>query len=182
MSEKQKEVLRYVAIAVLGAAVGTGVGMVLGGAGMTFEEPIWGSIIGLVGMVLQRWLEGRSGEAAHRRHMALERLDMKRRELDIDYMEAESRAAAEFAESPGAAGDHQVRIDRTQGAHISDEVPRWVTVIRGLMRPVLTVAGAAALGWLLMYFTKDVLDTITHLATMMITWWFAGRVLSRRLA
>ena len=180
MKDKQKEALRFVAIAVLGAAVGTGVGMVLGGAGVTFEEPMWGSIIGLVGMVLQRWLEGRSNADSHRRHMALERLDIKRRELDIKYMDKESSAAARFAKSPGAAGDSQVTISRTQGAFIGDKVPQWVTIIRALMRPALTAAGAAALAWLLMDFTKDVIDTVTHLATMMITWWFAGRVLPRR--
>lgn len=161
--------------------------LLLGGAG--------GGIIGTIGSLANKWQEGKSALALAKENNAYS-LATKDRDLALLKLKLES-------ENYGKEIDRDIEFDKTSGASLVASVEAdaaaystvdtrkaspwliFVDVVRGLMRPGLTIGLTSLNGYLSVVLlgklteTADlgnqiILSTAT-LAGMSVAWWFGAR-------
>ena len=154
---------------------------------------VTGGATGLVGTVLSGVL-GLFKESGERKH------EIALRELDIELAKAEANAAervaaveAESAEAQAEWGaleaSYREASSRMSRAHEGGAM-KVVDVVRGLIRPLLTVALVAAVIVIFFYVGVPELDaekmgariieTVLYLATAAVLWWFGQRQIEKR--
>ncbi len=146
-----------------------------------------GGATGLLGTILSFGTAYFKEKQKHAQEIELRRLDMEqaRAEAEAASVRAkiEAEAATEQAELGALAASYKEAATRW-----SDGDSRWlvaVDVIRGLIRPVLTLIFVALTG--AVYFTTQdaalrvrAVETVLYLATTCVLWWFGARQIAKK--
>lgn len=165
-----------------------------------------GGLIGLAGTALQAALRWGEAKQAAAREIELRRLDIEEKRLDIEQAErlaalqletARMQAgAAQAAAETAAARDVQLASYSNDRAAYGPPPSGWVAlllglvdVVRGLMRPAITLYTLGLMTWLglLMHQTSggeianaadlwaQIVAGIISLTSTCVTWWFGSR-------
>ena len=144
-----------------------------------------GGATGLLGTALTGGLDWLQRRQRHAEEMDLRRLDAEI--ARIEAAAAERTAAVELetaeveADRDRAEASYRASVERMSRAGDS----AWlvaVDVVRGLLRPVLTLAFLALAGGI--YFAagadeadlrREIVSTVLYLSTVTVVWWFGGR-------
>ena len=157
-------------------------GLLTGGAG---------GLLGTLGQAVLSWHK-RKGDQAHELAMReQDRLDMEvEAKLGLQQIKLEGEQARELAEVEGATAREVAAEASLQASYAHDKATYGgglVDTLRGLVRPVITLANTLillALAWLCYQqlqgelsheVARQVITTFLGLATLTITWWFGGR-------
>lgn len=167
-----------------------------------------GGLIGLAGTALQAALKWAEAKQAAAREIELRRLDIEEKRLDIE--QAERLAQYQMEAARLAAGAAQARAEAEAGREVqvasyaSDRAsysdpegrPAWVAallgvvdVVRGLMRPGITLYTLGLLTWIgsLLHTAtggaiagaadlwQQIVLAVVSLTTTCVVWWFGSR-------
>ena len=150
-----------------------------------------GGATGLLGSVITRAFDFFQKRQDHKREMELRRLD-----LEIANVEASGAERVAAVEAESAAEQSTWAALRASFASESRRLSRhgdgWamvmVDVVRGLIRPILTLGLIALIA--VIYFSVGaadlaaaeirprIIDTVLYLATAAVLWWFGSRPMS----
>ena len=153
------------------------------------NEGIWlGVVTGLIPILLravEMIVKGLGDKAAHQREVELRKLDS---ELSI----AEAEAAIRWANVPGA-GPKTGNVLKTgsRAPYMDVDLPLWVNIIRGMMRPVatfvllvgslvLTAYAVSERTAALTAAAPELVSLVVYLTTSSVLWWFSGRLVGRK--
>ena len=159
-----------------------------------FTSLITGGATGLLGTAISG-LIGLFQARSERGH------EIEMRKLDIDLAKAEASSAERVAAVEAESASHQAEMRALEAsyrdAHSRMSRPgeggalKAVDVVRGLIRPVLTVALVAAVIVIFFYVGVPELDadkvgvriigTVLYLATAAVLWWFGQRQIEKRV-
>ena len=147
-----------------------------------------GGATGLLGVGLSGVMGYFDRRQKHAQELELRRLDMELTAAEGAVAErvAAADAAAASDKAAAAALEASLRSAATRWSEAGDS--GWIVmvdVVRGLTRPVLTVALVALVGAI--YFTSAdeldlrgrIVDTVLYLATASVLWWFGARQVQR---
>ncbi len=145
-----------------------------------------GGATGLLGTLISGATSYFERRQRNRHELELRRIDLEITRSELAHVERVSAAEAESAET-------RAELAAVAASHRSAAV-RWSTgdsgwlvlvdVVRGLMRPVLTIASLAAavtIYWSLPFapsgeeIAARVVDTVLYIATTTVLWWFGTR-------
>lgn len=160
-----------------------------------FTSSGFGGIVGLVGGLVNRWMDFKTKQLDHTHELALRDKD---REMLITEWEQRSKVAVIEADKDIAVAGY----DALGKSYESDKATYnivWVDAIRGVIRPALTILltiAALAVNFILLdklVYVWDTLDntqrlttTITAMewvlfqASIAVGWWFAHRPSNRK--
>lgn len=156
-----------------------------------FLAILTGGATGLLGTAVSFFTDWLGARQRHEQEVALRRLDMELARIEASGAERAAAIAAE-AERESAAwsaleASHESAVRRwSRGQHAA---LIWVDVVRGLMRPALTLGALALVGGVyfalgssdieLLDIRPRIVDTLLYVSTTCILWWFGARGLSR---
>lgn len=151
-----------------------------------------GGATGLLGTALSFGVEFVKRRQAHAQEMELRRLDMELARIEATGAERAATIAAEAAENAAAWGALEASYGEARQRFSRRGDSGWlvaVDVVRGLMRPALTLGSlalVAAIYWSLGVSDIEVLDirprvvdTVLYVATTCVLWWFGTRAPAR---
>ncbi len=151
-----------------------------------------GGATGLLGAALSFITDFLTSRQRHLQELALRRLDMEMARVEAASVAHAAAIAAEDARD-AAAWRAVEASHRHAGRRWSRGDSAWlvtVDVVRGLLRPVLTVGFIALVG--VIYFNLGasemeildirprIIDTVLYLATTCVLWWFGARAVDKR--
>ena len=154
---------------------------------------ITGGATGIIGTALSTGFKFFEKKQAQIHELELRKFELKQMEKEaviaerITAMEMES--ATQQAEYAGLQASYKEAATRwTQGT----ELTPWQTwcmvlvdVVRGLMRPLITVVLVGYIGWIYSETLADpnspVVSTVLYLATACVLWWFGSRQTDKAL-
>jgi len=141
-----------------------------------------GGITGVAGAALSGWIEHRKAAAAHEHELAVRRMNLE--EIRLEAETAEKRGALELERTveagAAAALEASYRLEPKRYGRGDHVALVWVDVVRGLVRPVLTIGLVAAS--VAIYYHADATlraetaGTLLYITTACTLWWFGGRV------
>lgn len=171
------------------------------------DSGVLGGVTGLIG-------SGLTAFASYKQAKLEKEFQVKQAELDMDMVRLEGEVAVKVQESKTAAeidiAEMKAFETSQQLGNVSmfdksymDNLPSWaatvislmlagVDVLRGVIRPVLTIYLTAASTWLVWLTYKinsqafglevnTIVSTITYLTVTSVTWWFADRRLAKSM-
>ena len=148
-----------------------------------------GGATGLLGTVISFGADFLKRRQAHAQELDLRRLDMEIARIEATGAERAAAIEAEAAENAAAWGALEASYGEARQRFSRRGDSGWlvaVDVVRGLMRPVLTLgslAFVAAVYWSLgatdietLDIRPRIVDTGLYIATTCVLWWFGTRV------
>ncbi len=161
-----------------------------------------GGVTGLIGTGIHAWLRRGEEKRAQEHTLAMREMDLKEmeREAELALRRVETEATRHLQEAQQerlAAQDIAAAQMRTS-SYQQDEARYgggMVDVIRGLMRPGITVClllMSLAVGWMvwhlvggleslpaamLLEILRKLIDALIYLTTTAVVWWFGGRAM-----
>lgn len=168
-----------------------------------------GGLLGLLGVGAQMWAKHKTEQAKYAYDIAMRQADREEMSLEHQFKmkETEAQASRDIAvanqrriatESQAAADIEMADIDLRVQSYDMDKATYgggFVDVVRGLMRPILTVYFAILMSLITyklfeitgqmvgtataQFMLKEVINSCIFLATTSVTWWFGSRPVNR---
>lgn len=179
---------------------------ILGTVGGLIGSAASGGIFGLLGNGIKSWFDQKAEQAKMNHEIKMREMDQQEITLEhsLKMKEIEEQVKGDIAkatqsrmatEANAAAEVDKAAIGLRQASYEMDKATYgggFVDIIRGMMRPVLTLYFAvlmSLIAWELMKINdgqfvnpteaqamfKDVINAIIFLATTSVTWWFGSR-------
>lgn len=154
-----------------------------------FTAVFGGGASGIFGHAVKEWFDLKRLKLKHDQEMALLNKETEHLRLEIEGRERVAVIEAESDEAVASyqALQHSYKHDRPAYTGRFENLPGWaqaalvtVDIVRGLIRPLLTFS--LSMGLVVIYATCDdpalterLVLALIYLATMAVSWWFAGR-------
>ena len=156
------------------------------------QSLMFGGATGILGTSISSVIKIVQARQRHVHEVEFRRIDLEiareeaRSAERVAAIEAESAAAEAEAEALRASFDQETTRLSKDGDH---GIMLAVDVVRGLLRPGLTITFLALTAWIYaslgdgdVELRDRIIDTILYLTTTCTIWWFGGRMIDKRPA
>ena len=153
---------------------------------MDIASIISGGVTGVIGALGSAGIKYFTDKQGNKHALDMREIDLREMSIEAEFASDSSRMDLRIEQERGQAAGFEASQNVSVVKWASGDLTRvqnWfyvcIDLLRGLMRPTITLACLAAAFYVSTESLQDSRETILYLATTTVLWWFGTRVLDK---